>query len=120
RILAHEHRVERGELRLDRILRAIPLVIIGADFEAAHGGGDRTIAQEHLARLERVHLVPAARGLAHHRDGGILVRLQVVERVDDEGEPHAFAALTSRAEARPTSSSTSYAAASIARRATTP
>ena len=117
----HEiHAFEARELGVDALAGAVPLVVVVGNVEPANARAHHAVAHVHVARLQRMHLVPAARRLAHHRDGRILVRLEAFERVDDERELHALAAFASSAELAATSSSISMAAARLARRATTP
>src|SRR5204863_589295 len=64
-VLAHEDDVEGADGALLVRRCAVPRGIVGRDLEPAHRRAHRSLAHEHLARLEGMDLVAAAGSLAH-------------------------------------------------------
>ena len=56
--------------------------------DAGHVGRDDALFQGHVGLLEGIDDVTAAGGLAHHREGGILVGLEACQRVGKESDVH--------------------------------
>jgi hypothetical protein len=89
RVLAHQHRIERGERHFGvRVLAIPPVVLLSGEVDTRRVRGDDAFQPREIFGIEGVELVAALRGLPHHRVSAVLVELEVVERVDDEGDFH--------------------------------
>ena len=89
RILAHQHRVDVGERQGRCGLLNEPVVRVSGQRELAQRRFDAPAALPHqVFRLAGEQRVPARSGLAHHREGRVLVGLEDLERIGDEQQFH--------------------------------
>ena len=98
RILAHQHRIEGGQrLGPGRDL-AIPRAGMAVQADAGQldldeAAGDPPALETDPALLGIGQAATASGGGGHHDDGRVLVDLEIVDRIDDEGQMrrgHAF------------------------------
>jgi hypothetical protein len=90
RILAHQHRARVGQRELALGDDVEPRVLVVGQRERARAARHhaRAAAPHQIGRLAGPQLVPAPRRLAHHREGGVLVGLERLQRVGHEEKAH--------------------------------
>ena len=70
-----------------RVVRAVPVrVVVGETDDACARGADAPLRPVQAVLLAHADRVAALLRGAHHRDAGVLVRLEGIRRVDDERE----------------------------------
>ena len=84
RILAHEDGVECAKRRFRRGIAAIPGVLVAGEMEPARYSRHRATPPREAFLLHGGKRMAARVRLAHDRVGGVLVDLEVLERIDDE------------------------------------
>ena len=67
---------------------AVPVVVIGGDFDATHTRLRHRVAPEKLLGFGQVDRVPPRLQGTHHRNARVLVGLQPLGRIDDERKFH--------------------------------
>ena len=88
RVLAHQHRVEILERRRLHWVNAIPRSGVAGEVQPLRVAGHHPVLPDDVFLLHCVNLVRTRSRFAHHRECGILVYLEIVERVDDESDFH--------------------------------
>ena len=90
RVLAHHHGVHAVQRDLSRGLRAEPIIGVACERDFAHRAGHRpTTLPAQLLRLAGHQGVSTPGGLAHHREGGVFVNLERLQRVGHKQQFHA-------------------------------
>ena len=74
--------------RVTWVAGAIPGVVVGADFQRRDARPRHAVVPEDGRLLDREQRVAARLRGAHHGDARILVGLERIQRIDDEGEFH--------------------------------
>ena len=113
RILAHQHRVECRQRLAHRVAGDVPVGGLRRQIDFASPCMNNAYHQQQIALQAGMQLVAARGGLDHHREGRILVGLEIVKRIGDKQQAHGV-------QAPGAVCSSSYEAASAARRAITP